>query len=350
MVELLGFVLISFFISSILLIPFIDYLFHLRKKFRNHHGDQEKTSSLNTLKASPVIDVTTPIHNQILKGKDVDTPVGGGLLLIPLLIVLSVVIIFISDRRLNIELLILIITLISFGFVGFLDDIKKISTAFSGKYAGIKGRYIFILQILFAFAISLMLYFLLGFNNIFVPIFGNVVLGFWYIPLAAFAIISFSNAYNISDGLDGLSTGLLTICLFAFLILANSVFDHTLSTFVGLWIGALVAYLYFNVFPARIYLGDAGAYGFGAALAVVGLMTGKILGLGVIGAVYIIIVGSSLIQIFGKRFLKRKIFPVAPIHMYFKYIGWEEPKIVIRFWLAGAIFAILGLWLALLSQ
>lgn len=350
MVQLLGLVLMSFFITSLLLIPFIDYLFHLRRKYRNHPIDETTTSSINTLKASPVVDSTTPIHNRILKGKDVDTPVGGGLLLIPLLIVLSSLVVFMTSKSLNTELLILAFSLVSFGFIGFLDDVKKISTAFSGKYAGIKGRYIFGLQILFALIISLMLYFLLGFNNIFIPIFGNVVLGLAYIPLAVFAIISFSNAYNISDGLDGLSSGLLTICLFAFLVLANTVFDLTLSIFVGVWIGALIAYLYFNVFPARIYLGDAGAYGFGAALAVVGLLTGKILGLGIIGAVYIIIIGSSLMQIISKRFFNKKLFPVAPIHMYFKYIGWEEPKIVIRFWLAGAIFAILGLWLAILSR
>jgi phospho-N-acetylmuramoyl-pentapeptide-transferase len=132
--------------------------------------------------------------------------------------------------------------------------------------------------------------------------------------------------------------------------LANTVFNETLSVFVGVWIGALIAYLYFNVFPARVYLGDAGAYGFGATLAVVGLLSGKILGLAVIGGVFIVIVSSSLLQIASKKILKRKLFPIAPIHMYFKYIGWPEPKIVMRFWLVGAIFAILGLWLSLLSR
>jgi phospho-N-acetylmuramoyl-pentapeptide-transferase len=168
--------------------------------------------------------------------------------------------------------------------------------------------------------------------------------------LLVLIIVSFSNAYNISDGLDGLSTGLLTICLAAFLALASTVFDVTLATFVGIWIGALFAFLYFNIFPARIYLGDAGAYGFGATLAVVGLMTGKIFGLTVIGAMYIIIILTSMIQIFSKKFLHKKVFPIAPIHLYFRYLGWEEPKIVMRFWLAGVVFAVLGLWLALLSK
>jgi phospho-N-acetylmuramoyl-pentapeptide-transferase len=97
-------------------------------------------------------------------------------------------------------------------------------------------------------------------------------------------------------------------------------------------------------------LGDAGAFGFGATLAVIGLLSGKILGLAVIGGVFVIIITSSLLQLFWKRVFGKKLIPVAPIHMYFKYIGWAEPKIVMRFWLAGAVFAIFGLWLALLSK
>ena len=231
-----------------------------------------------------------------------------------------------------------------------LDDIKKIFTAFSGKYIGISARYIFILQSIFAFIAAYMLYANLGLNNIYISGIGNFVIDIWYVPVAAFMIVAFSNAYNISDGLDGLSTGLLVICLLALLALASATLNLTLAIFIGIWIGTLFSYLYFNVWPARIFLGDAGALSFGATLAVIGLLTGKILALGIIGGVYVVIVASSAIQLFSKRFLGRKVFPVAPIHMYFKYIGWEEPKIVARFWLAGAIFAIFGLWLALLSN
>ncbi|OGE31984.1 hypothetical protein A2631_02605 [Candidatus Daviesbacteria bacterium RIFCSPHIGHO2_01_FULL_44_29] len=336
MVQLLGLVLISFFTTSFLLIPFIDYLFILKNK-------QLKGSVRESVSAD------TPIHNLLLSGKDIAVPVGGGILLIGIITVLSTLAAFLLNL-IKTELFILLFTLLSFGAIGFIDDVKKIFLNFSGKYKGLRSRYIFLYQIIFALISSLLLYFLLGFDNIFIPIFGNIILGWWYIPLAVFAIVSFSNAYNISDGLDGLSSGLLMICLFAFLVLAHSVFDVTLGIFVGIWIGALIAYLYFNVFPARIYLGDAGAYGFGAALAMVGLLTGKIIGLAVIGGVYVVIVVSSLLQIFFKRVVKKKLIPVAPIHMYFKYVGWEEPKIVTRFWLAGIIFAILGLWLAFMSH
>lgn len=347
MIQLLGLVLISFAFTAFLLVPFIDLLYFLRKRYQRslflYNGKNKKSTN-------SALSYNTPIHDQILKGKDIEVPVGGGLLIIPLLISISFLVLYFTDYSVTLEIYVLIFTLLSFGLIGLPDDMKKIFTKFSGKYSGMKSHHIFSLQIIFAVFIALMLYFSIGLNNIFVPFFGNIILGWWYIPLAILVIVSFANAYNISDGLDGLSSGLLTICLFAFLVLAHTVFDESLSVFVGVWIGALIAYLYFNVFPARIYLGDAGAFGFGATLAVVGLLTGKIIGLAVIGGVYVVIVASSLLQILSKKILQRKIMPVAPIHMYFKYIGWEEPKIVVRFWLAGAIFAILGLWLALLPN
>jgi phospho-N-acetylmuramoyl-pentapeptide-transferase len=337
MIPLLGLVLISFLVTSVLLVPFINLLFYLKKRQRERKNTPQELAD-------------TPIHHKILLGKDLETPVGGGILLILILVALSLIYTrLFSDRHLN-ELYILILSLLSFGLIGFYDDAKKILSSFSGKYHGLNAKYLLALQLLFATIISLLLYNVIGLNNIYIPVFGNVVLGVLYIPLSIFAIVSFANAYNISDGLDGLSTGLLLICLVAFLALASTVFDLTLSIFIGLWIGALIAYLYFNVFPARVYLGDAGSFAFGATLAVVGLLTGKIVALGVIGGMYVIIVSSSLLQILSKRFLKKKLFEVAPIHMYFKYIGWEEPKIVMRFWLAGAIFAVFGLWLALLSR
>ncbi len=338
--QLLGLVLLSFLVTSFFMVPFINLLFILRRKYK---------------KPIPkgYDDSTTPIHNKLLAGKDVDTPVGGGILLIILITILTIInTSFYSYNSLDGPdyLFIILFTFISFAIIGLMDDIRKIFTAFSGKYAGIKGRFILILQIIFAFLVAFMLYRMIGLNNIYISGLGNFIIGVWYIPIAAFIIVSFSNAYNISDGLDGLSTGLLVICLFALLALATTSLNLTLASFIGIWIGALFAYLYFNVWPARIYLGDAGALAFGATLAVVGLLTGKVLALTIIGGVYVIIVLSSAIQMISKRFLRRKAFPVAPIHMYFKYIGWEEPKIVTRFWLAGAMFAIFGLWLALLSR
>ena len=327
--------MLSFMVTSVFMVPFIDLLFYLKRKFERQTKILEKSK--------------TPIHDELMKS-DENIPSGGGILLIAILSVLSIGYAFFSSSVDKISLLILLFTLISFGSLGFIDDIKFIVTRRRGKLLGLGRKKMLIIQVLLALVVGAMLFYLAGLNNLYIAGLGNFIIHAWYIPLAAFIIISFSNAYNISDGLDGLSAGLLIICLFAFLALTSRALDLTLASFIGIWIGLLFSYLYFNVWPARIFLGDAGSFGFGATLAVVGLLTGKILALAIIGGMFVIIVASSLLQILSKKIIKKKILPVSPIHMYFKYIGWKEPTIVTRFWLAQGLFAILGLWIALLSK
>lgn len=335
MTQLLGLVLLAFVVTSIFMVPFIDLLFYLKRRFEKKTLIKEKSE--------------TPIHDRLMKS-DENTPSGGGILLILILTVLSIGYALFSSSVDRVSLLILLFTLLSFGSLGLVDDIKFIVIRREGKFLGLGRRKMLVVQVVLALAISAMLFYLSGLNNLYIAGLGNFIVHAWYIPLAAFVIIAFANAYNISDGLDGLSAGLLLICLFAFLALTSQALDLTLASFIGIWIGILFSYLYFNVWPARIFLGDGGAFGFGATLAVVGLLTGKILALAIIGGVFVIIVSSSLLQILSKNLLKKKILPVSPIHMYFKYIGWEEPKIVTRLWLAQGLFAILGLWIALLSR
>ncbi|MBI2599948.1 hypothetical protein HYW43_03445 [Candidatus Daviesbacteria bacterium] len=335
MTQLLGLVLLSFAATSVCMVPFIDFLYYLKQRFEKQSEAVRKSE--------------TPIHDKLMKA-DIRTPSGGGILIIGILVLLSLGYWLFSPSVDKVSLRILIFTLISFGLLGLIDDIKLIITKRSGKFLGLGRGKMFLIQSLIALSISGMLYFMGGLNNLYISGLGNFIIDGWYIPLAAFVIISFANAYNISDGLDGLSAGLLLICLFAFLALASQSLDLTLASFIGIWIGTLFSFLYFNIWPARIFLGDAGAFAFGATLAVVGLLTGKILALAIIGGMFVVIVFSSLIQILSKKLLHKKILPVAPIHMYFKYMGWEEPKIVTRFWLAQGLFAIFGLWIALLSR
>lgn len=337
MIELLGLLLFSFVITSIFMVPFIDFLYFLKRRYKKPISKGYDDSN-------------TPIHNQLLRDKEIGTPVGGGILILIVLGFLSLGYSFFHEFIITQDLIILIFTLSSFGVIGLFDDVNHIVTALSGKFHGLRGRYILLMQIIFALLISSALYFVLGFNNLYISHFGNFFIGPLYIPLAAFLIVAFSNAYNISDGLDGLSSGLLIICLFALLSLASTNLNLDLARFLGIWIGTLFAYLYFNIYPARIYLGDAGAFAFGATFAVVGLLTGKILALAIIGGVYVVIVSSSTLQIFWKKVFKKKLFPVAPLHMLLLHIGWEEPKVVMRLWLAQGLFAILGLWLALFSK
>ncbi|HCQ92797.1 TPA: hypothetical protein DIU13_02330 [Candidatus Beckwithbacteria bacterium] len=141
---------------------------------------------------------------------------------------------------------------------------------------------------------------------------------------------------------------MMMVALFAFWYLSASILDTPLSFFLALWLGSLIAFLYFNVFPARIWLGDVGALSFGATFAVVGLLLGKVMALIVIGGIFVAEILSSLVQLVGKKFLGRKVFPVSPIHLWLQLIGWEESKIVNRAYLASIMLAIFGVWLAVI--
>jgi phospho-N-acetylmuramoyl-pentapeptide-transferase len=122
-----------------------------------------------------------------------------------------------------------------------------------------------------------------------------------------------------------------------------------LSIFLVIWIGSLITFLYFNVHPARIILGDTGSLSFGATFALIGLLLGKSLLLPIIGLVFVAEIGTSLLQLLSKKFLKRKFFPVAPLHLYLQLRGWSEPKIVFRLWLTALIASLFGLWIAYLK-
>ena len=216
-----------------------------------------------------------------------------------------------------------------------------------GAVFGLSKRVKFGLQWVLAFIDAFLIYKLLGIQIIHIPVLEIILnIGVFYIPFAAFVIVFFANAFNITDGLDGLSSGLLIIYLFAYMTIAAGSLDTPLFVFMALWMGSLIAFLYFNIWPARIWLGDAGALSFGAMIAVIGLIIGNVAVLFVIGGIFVLEAASSAIQIFGWKILKRRIFPIAPLHHAFEAIGWEEPKIVMRAWIAGIMLAVFGLWLA----
>lgn len=288
------------------------------------------------------------------------TPVGGGVLLIAFISIIFAIIFPLSSYLgmyisssfpLKSELFVIFFTFISFGLLGLSDDLLKIfakpTKGVLGLWFGLRRKHKFVLQWILALFIGFFIYKYLGIQIINIPLFNIVInLGIWYIPFAAFVIVAFTNAFNITDGLDGLSAGLLIICLIAFEIIAAGNLDTPLSLFISLWVGGLIAFLYFNVWPARVFLGDAGALSFGAMLGVIGLITGKIIALVIIGGVFVIEVATSAIQIFGWKYLKKPIFPLAPVHHTLLAKGWQEPKIVMRAWMLGLLLAIFGLWLA----
>lgn len=339
----LGLIIFSFCLTSLLIIPFINLLYRMkltRRKEAPKKGKVPLFDKLHDVKAG--------------------TPVGGGILLITLVSAVLILLfpvfrhmgIYIqSSFNLKTEFFVIYFTFISFGLLGLTDDLMKIfgrpQKGSMGRSFGLTKRNKFILQWILGFIIGYILYSRLGIRILHIPLFDRTLdLGLWYVPFSAFVLVSFANAFNFTDGLDGLASGLLVICLLAFGVIAASILDTPLWLFIFVWIGALMAFLYFNVWPARIFLGDTGSLSFGATLGLIGLLTGSIVALVVIGGIFVIELASSAIQIFGWKVLKRPIFPLAPIHHSFLAIGWEEPKIVMRAWLAGIILAIFGLWLA----
>lgn len=342
----LGVLIFSFIITSLLFIPFINVLYRLKLTRRSEIPKGKKIKRVSAF---------DKMHDY-----KAGTPVGGGILIVFLVSVLFLLIlkpvsylgVFIhAAYDVSAEMNIVFITFVGFALLGLYDDLIKIfGKMYKGRIGlktGLKNETQFVLQWVIALLVSFLMYKQLNITIIHVPLLDIVInIGYWFIPFAAFVIVSFANAVNITDGLDGLASGILLICLFAFWIISAHVLDTPLSIFLALWIGALIAFIYFNVWPARIFLGDAGAISFGATLAVVGLLTGKVFVLLVIGGLFIVEVTSSLIQLCGWRFLGRPIFPIAPLHHWLQLRGWEEPKIVVRAYLAELVLAIFGLWLA----
>lgn len=292
----------------------------------------------------------TPTFDKYNQWK-VGTPFGGGALIIVVVSVLSVWSFGILSVKVSPwEVFVLIFAMVSFGALGFYDDLKKlIDNPSKYHFFGLRFRYKFVIQWILAFIIACVLYFKLGYATLFITGIGSVDLGYFYILMATVAIVSFVNAFNITDGLDGLSSGLFLICLGAFLAISSTQLDSTLGIFIAVLMGSVLAFLYFNIYKARIWLGDVGSMSLGASLAVIGLLSGKIIALAVIGGVFVIEVATSLMQLLSKKYLGRKIFPAAPFHLLLLKRGWEEPKIVMRAWLFGLFFAILGLYIALLT-
>lgn len=343
MALLLGLLIVSFLATAVLIVPFINLLYELRFQKR-----RQKT--LDPL-AQP-----TPIFDRFHRSKT-GTPVGGGLLVIAVTSILySLLLPLVGVFGVNItsvyplvdELNILFFTFISFGLLGLYDDIMKFFGFEKTGFFGLRLRWKLTLQLILAVIAAILMYVNLKIDIFYIPFIGVFHLGWWFIPVAAFIILSFANAVNITDGLDGLASGLMMVAIFALWVLSASILDTTLSMFLALWLGSIMAFLYFNVFPARIFLGDVGSMAFGATLAVVGLLLGKVMALVIIGGIFVVEIGSSLAQLLSKKMLKRKAFAVSPVHLWLQLLGWEEPKIVMRVWLAGIMLAIFGVWLAVI--
>jgi len=239
--------------------------------------------------------------------------------------------------------------LLAAGAIGLLDDIINIRGSGKGV-AGLKSIIKFSLILLIAIAGALYFYFKLGYGMIHIPAVGNFEIGILYIPLFILVIVSTANAVNITDGLDGLSGGLLATSFGAFAIIALAQGNIGIAGFCMATAGAVLAYTWFNIFPARFFMGDVGSFALGTALGIVAMLTNSVFVLPIIGLVFVAEAGSSVIQILSKRIFRRKIFISAPLHHHLEAMGWPETKVTMRLWIIGGICAGLGVMIALVGK
>lgn len=231
-------------------------------------------------------------------------------------------------------------------FVGVIDDAINIFGSGRGA-AGLRGPVKFFLITVVGLALGWFFAVKLGWTAILVPFVGNLEVGVvGMIIIFAFAVVATSNAVNITDGLDGLSGGLAIMAYCAFGTIALFQGNMLLFGFCMTVAGWLLNYIWFNVPPARFMMGDTGSFALGAGLGVVAMMTNSFLLLPIIGLPFVMEAGSSLIQLFSKKFFHRKIFISAPLHHHLEAKGWGEAKIVMRFWIFASVFAIVGIFIA----
>ena len=239
-------------------------------------------------------------------------------------------------------------TLVTAGLLGLGDDLFQIFE--KGKYTdkGIRFTRRLALVSLIGIAGGWWFYAKLGWDTIHIPGNGDFSIGIWYLPLFVITVLA-CWAGGVIDGLDGLAGGIFSIMFGAFGIIAFSEMQYDLAAFCAVLAGATLAFLWFNIPPARFYMGETGMMGLTATLAVVAFLTDSLLVLPIIGGLLVIEVGSILIQLFSKKFFKKKVFHCTPIHHHFEALGWPPEKVTMRFWLLGMMLAIIGVTVRLLG-
>jgi len=238
--------------------------------------------------------------------------------------------------------------LVAAGLVGIIDDLFNI-LKIGPDGGGIRFRERIVLYTIIAGIGAWWFYFKLGFDALHIPFAGDISIGPWYILLFILVIVATSFSVNQTDGLDGLAGGTLASAFAAYAIIALLEGKIELAALCAVIVGATLAFLWFNIYPARFIMGDTGAMSMGVTLGVVAMLTNTVALLPIIGIVFVVEALTTLIQIFSKKVFHKKVFLIAPIHHHFEAKGWPEPKVVMRFWVISWIGAGIGLILALLD-
>ncbi len=236
------------------------------------------------------------------------------------------------------------------GSVGLLDDIINIRGTGIGV-AGLPSKLKLLLTTLVALIGGWFFYYKLEVDSIHIPLWGPLHLGWLIIPLFILVVVASANAVNMSDGLDGLAGGLAVTAFGVYALIAFLENRFGISAFCLTIVGALLSYTWFNIFPARFFMGDVGSFALGTALGVVAMLTDTVALLPIIGLVFVAEAGSTLLQIISKKLRGgKKIFKITPLHHHFEASGWPETKVTMRFWVIGQVCSVLGLMLFLIGK
>jgi phospho-N-acetylmuramoyl-pentapeptide-transferase len=301
---------------------------------------------LRHFRIGKLIRVDEPGHHNVKMG----TPTMGGVMIIIPIVLITVLLNaanLTGAPLLGQSALVPLIAMLGFAVLGVLDDWEGIHGKRKGE--GMRIRTKFVIQILLGLAIAVVLKYLLEVPELYLPgVNFEIKLGWVYIPVAAFIIVGASNAVNFTDGLDGLA-GLVSATIFAaygmIALMQDQVF---IGRFCFTMVGALFGFLWFNVHPAQLFMGDTGSLSLGATIGVVALMTGQWALLPIIAVIPVSEALSDIIQIVYFRLTHgRRFFKMAPLHLHFELLGWSEMQIVQRFWLIGLLAAMLGIGLVL---
>ncbi|HEX2996115.1 MAG TPA: phospho-N-acetylmuramoyl-pentapeptide-transferase [Anaerolineales bacterium] len=300
---------------------------------------------LRHFKIGKLIRVDEPGHHNVKMG----TPTMGGVMFILPVLMLTAMLnmaSLIGSTLIGRSVLVPLIVMVSYAVIGAIDDWEGIRGKRRGE--GMRARTKFAAQVLLAIGTAFVLKYMLEVPELRLPgVKGDIELGLWYIPIAAFIIVSESNAINFTDGLDGLA-GLISATIFATLgVIALSQKQFYLARFCFTIVGALFGFLWFNVHPAELFMGDTGSLALGATLAVVALMTGQWPLLLVVAVIPLAEALSVVIQVIYFKLTKgKRFFKMAPLHLHFELLGWSETQVVQRFWLIGLLAAMVGMGLA----
>jgi phospho-N-acetylmuramoyl-pentapeptide-transferase len=291
------------------------------------------------------IRIEGPRTHQVKKG----TPTMGGLMvIIPVLVITGVLNIanLLGFNLIGRSILVPMSVMLAFGVLGAVDDLIGVKVIPTGMLARNK----MIWQIVFAVITALFLHYVLDLRSIAIPgIEQKIDIGWLYIPIAVFLIVGFSNAVNLTDGLDGLAGSISAVAFAAYGVIAFLQGQIWLVAFVFTVVGAILAFLWYNAYPAELFMGDTGSLAIGATLAVVALMTGQWLLLPVVGFMFVAEAASVVLQVsYFKLTGGKRLFKMSPLHHHFELMGWSETQVMQRFWLLGILSAMLGIALALI--